>query len=78
MRIIDGESARNKILDAIWFTAQNFRFARKSSELRIYLTAYGAALNDALKAIDSEETVSTIIGDNNLHKLSVKALKYHV
>ena len=78
MRVINGDSVRDKVLLMMRFTEHNHMCNKRNSELRIYFSGYAAALREILGMIDSEKTIGTIIGENNLHKLSVKEREHHV
>lgn len=72
MRVINGDSVKDKILLMMRFTEHNHMCVRRNSELRIYFSGYAAAIRDILGMIEGEETISTIIGDNNINRLRVK------
>ena len=78
MRIIDSEPVRDKILKRRRFIElRNIRLNRRCG-LEMLFNGYISALDYVLEVIESEKPVGTIIGDNNLHKLSVKERKHHV
>ena len=78
MRVIDSEPVRDKILKKRRFIeCRNMRLKR-SRGLEMLFNGYISALDYALEVIESEKPVGTIIGDNNLHKLSVKEREHRV
>lgn len=78
MRVIDSESVRDKILKKRRFIERLNMRRKRSHGLEMLFNGYISALDYALEVIEGEKPVGTIVGDNNLHKLSVKERKHHV
>lgn len=72
MRIINGESVRDKILKLMRFTEHNHMHVGQNYGLRLYYSGYAAALRDILGMVECETTIGSVIGDNNINRLRVK------
>ena len=80
MRVIDNEHFRHQIMAAIDIAERVSKCKPRFNRFNYasYLEGYIDGLTRALAMLEDEEHVSTIIGDNNLHKLSIKEREHRV
>ena len=80
MRIIDGDSVRDTLIKISNEAVKDEVFYLKTNQYRMAenLIGFIKGLKLAIILLETERTVASLVGDNNVNRLSIKEREHHV